>query len=276
MNNDTIPAFLTVSKAAELSGYDEADINTAIAAGDLQAADPIGKGLRIPRLSFEEWMSGAKIPPWEGKAGDWIEVPLHLVSSHLNFSSHPEDSPIPWIEHDELLRLRVHAKEDKVEVTWQSEPRATPSEHYASHGSPLVEFALSIGAANLHVGGKLGPQHGQRRIIESFPNHLGEEDERGAFQEIPWDKLRKYLLVSPPTCVPADIAEIVRKLPSKVMGIDVARALGIMAPHAGHYRMISDAMKALGWSSKRTNKGWAYFAPTFMGQVQKHFGSAEE
>jgi len=273
MKNDTIPAFLTVSKAAELSGYDEADINTAIAAGDLLAADPIGKGLRIPRLSFEEWMSGAKIPPWEGKAGDWIECPLYLVNTAIRYARHPSDTYDAWVEQEHLLRIRVHATEDKMEVTWRS------SNDDKAEGSDLVEFTFELqDKSTIHNVYQLREMAGQRRILQNYM-----EDRTFAYtpwgsvqQELTWDQLRRILRVTPRTFVPDDVQVIVSRLPSKVMGIDVARALGIMAPHAGHYRMISDALKALGWSSKRTNKGWAYFAPTFMGQVQKHFGSAEE
>lgn len=267
MKTDTIPPFLSIPQAAKFSGYGEDDIQIAIAFGDLQAADPTGKGLRIPRHSFEEWMSGACLPPWEGKPGDWIECPLYIAMGAINYTGHPSDFYGSWVEHDQILRLRVHTTEDKLEVTWGASGEDARVD---------VELELSHGCNVLHLLGQLGEASGHRRILTGAWHSVSVDLLAPTTSNpITWQDLRQILALTPRTFVPDNVREVVAKLPSKVMGMDVARILGIQDPNAGHYREIAETLRNLGWTSKRTNKGTCYFAPTMMGQIKHLFGDTD-
>lgn len=243
--------YLTPQQAATLSGYGLDDIQAALASGDLSGADPTGKGTRIPKASFEAWMAGTRIPPWD--QGGWMICPLRLLGDIQTASG------ATWLEHDDILRLRLHGP--LVEIT-------VPRDHPAPIETPLM-FDVTVGPVAIHVLVDVDQHVHQRHLLRGRQitwSGPGVDPKPGS-----WEGLRTFIAAAPRTGLPADVQAQVARLPATVTGHDVAKAFGIETPNAGHFREIADLLRGLGWSMKRTNKGWQYFAPTFVGRVYHTF-----
>jgi hypothetical protein len=269
-----LPHFLTVAQAAAASSLSQEDIETAIVTGDLKAADPAGKGLRIPREAFLGWMGGDHLPAWEGKSGDWIDLPVRLLMGDVIYARHPDDKYDSWVYHKDVVRVRAHTTETKLEITYKD------SRDERSEGCELVECELSFGGHTIESVWKLDETHGQRRLLtkhfdyfnEAIPPEKGSPSQCNTYQALPWSEFVAFLRGVGSDPIDPRTLRIIKDLPAKVLGTEVAKALGIEDPRTGDFRRIADTMQALGWKAKKTNRGLCYYSPGLEGQARFLFG----
>lgn len=261
---NTFPYYISLEQAAELGDFHISEIQKAIYSGELAAAAPTGKGLRISRDNFVKWMSGESLPPWEGREGDWLEMPVSNLTDHIRHMPHPSDTYGAWVLSEDVLRIRFHRTEDKVEITTRI-PNTNPGHR--------VEMFMLVGDAKVTCLLDVKEDHRNRRILTPFGYHTSEQlgpDERPNFKQFDFARIRAYLLTP---VVMDGLLEVLKTLKvAKILGTDIAKEMGIENPTAGHFRQISESMQALEWRAKKTNRGLCYYAPGLEGQARYHFG----
>lgn len=259
-----LPLFLTAAQAAAVGRYTIKDIHEAIASGYLIASDPNGKGPRIHRDTFIGWMNACNSPKWE--SSEWGNVPTSFLEDPLRHAPHPSDTFGEWVSLDEVVCLRIHRTQDLLEIT-TSRPVALPT-------GALISLRMRVDNEN------------SADLVLQLVDVCSSFFTKWLFKpvSIEVDEI-------PSGCI-MDLSPIRRRLGglqgleglpeflankkvSKILGSEIAVGLGIHTPNSGDYRRIADAMRDLGWKSKRINKGLAFFAPTLQGSLGFHLGGAQ-